>query len=95
MSNEARLSAIREIANQGPAPNTFDFFEDPTGEVWAQNVFTYGEMAERLPKAVFKSLKQTIETSGELDPAVAHRVGRATARFRGTGLSLLNTPLTA
>ncbi len=73
----ARLEAISNIASSGCVESTFDFKAVPTSELWGKNVFGLNKMAERLPKAVFKSLKKTVETGGELDPAVADAVAEA------------------
>ncbi len=76
-ANPGRHQAIVNIAN-------FDFdslarinFDDPIEEVFASNVFTLELMERRLPKAVFKSLKKTIETGEPLDPSVADVVAAA------------------
>ena len=75
--NSARLSAIASIANRKPLESAFDYTAEPTAELWGQNVFSFSEMAQRLPKPIFKSLKQTIQAGGKLDPAVADAVGEA------------------
>ena len=40
-------------------------------EIFGKNVFNDTVMQERLPKKVYKELRQTIEEGKELDPAVA------------------------
>ncbi len=77
MSHATRQTAINNIATAPPIESMFDYRNVPTSEVWAENVFSYKEMAERLPKGVFKSLKHTIETGGELDMSVADAVAQA------------------
>jgi glutamine synthetase len=77
MSNAARLAAIESVAKAEPVQSTFDYKKEPTHTVWAENVFTLAQMAERLPKAVYKSLKSTIETGGQLNPSVADAVAEA------------------
>ena len=72
MSGHAvRVNAVSSIISQGEVFPTFDYQDSPTSNVWGQNVFSFHEMAERLPKAVYKSLKHTIETGGQRDPGVA------------------------
>ena len=46
-------------------------------EVFGKNVFNESVMRERLPKSVFKKLKQTIENGAELDPSIADVVAHA------------------
>ncbi len=77
MSHAIRQTAIASIATAPPTESTFDFKSTPTSSVWGENVFNFKEMAARLPKNVYKSLKQTIETGGELDQSVADAVAAA------------------
>jgi glutamine synthetase len=72
-----RLNAIASIAGSTNIPSGIDYKNTPTSKIWGENVFSLKEMAQRLPKTVFKSLKQTIQTGGKLDPAVADAVGEA------------------
>lgn len=46
-------------------------------EMFGQNVFNDAVMRERLPKSVYKKLKQTIEDGKELDPSIADVVAHA------------------
>ena len=39
--------------------------------IFGENVFNDSVMKERLPKSVYKKLKQTIEDGSELDPTMA------------------------
>ncbi|NBC10371.1 MAG: glutamine synthetase type III [Planctomycetes bacterium] len=73
----ARLNAINAIVTRPGTSSTFDYAAAPTSSVWGDNVFSLQEMAERLPKGVFKSLRKTIETGGELDLDVADAVAGA------------------
>jgi glutamine synthetase len=77
MSNAARLAAVKSVASSELPASTFDYKTEPTSGVWAENVFTLTEMAERLPKSIYKSLLQTIQAGGRLDPAVADSVAEA------------------
>ncbi len=46
-------------------------------EIFGRNVFNEGVMRERLPRSVFKKMKQTIEDGAELDPSIANVVAHA------------------
>ena len=46
-------------------------------EIFGKNVFNDTAMKERLPKSVYKKLKQTIEDGAELDPSIADVVAHA------------------
>ncbi len=46
-------------------------------EIFGSNVFSQAVMRERLPKEVFKKLKNTIELGDELDPTIADVVANA------------------
>lgn len=46
-------------------------------EIFGQNVFTQDVMRERLPKAVYKNLKKTIDEGLPLDPSIADVVATA------------------
>ncbi len=67
-NNQSRTQAIQQIASRGlPAASTPPKLED----IWAEDVFTLTKMKGMLPKAVYKSLKATIESGGKLDVSVA------------------------
>ena len=46
-------------------------------EIFGENVFDDAVLRERLPKSVYKKLKQTIEDGSELDPSIADVVAHA------------------
>ena len=46
-------------------------------EIFGENVFNDSVMRERLPKSIYKKLKQTIEDGSELDPSIADVVAQA------------------
>ena len=46
-------------------------------EIFGENVFNDAAMKERLPKNVYKKLKETIENGSELDPSIADVVAHA------------------
>lgn len=75
--NSMRQNAIEAITHRAPLGSTFDFTREPTSGVWNANVFSMKEMAERLPKGAYKSLKHTIESGGSLDLTVADAVAEA------------------
>lgn len=72
--NAARVNAIQKITNREPLP-----FKPPVSleSIWAENVFDLSKMQARLPKAVFKSIKNTIVTGQKLDASVADAVATA------------------
>jgi glutamine synthetase len=72
--NESRLQATYQITNRAPMPKKA---LEPLENLWATDVFNLAKMQAGLPKAVFKSLKQTIKTGSELDPTVADAVAAA------------------
>ena len=74
MGYESRNQAIYEINNRGPVVvGTPSRLED----IWAADVFSLSKMKQCLPKAVFKSLKKTIQTGEQLDVSVADTVASA------------------
>jgi glutamine synthetase len=73
-ANECRLQATYQIVNRAPMPPKAP---EPLENLWATDVFNLAKMQAGLPKAVFKSLKQTIKTGSELDPTVADAVAAA------------------
>ncbi len=73
-NNQSRTLAIQEIVSRElPPPST----PASLAEIWAEDVFTLGKMKAMLPKAVYKSLKATIEEGGKLDVSVADGVASA------------------
>jgi glutamine synthetase len=66
----ARLAAI-SAANNYRTTNTLAFKESHSAALFGQNVFNEKVMQARLPKAVYKSLKKTIDTGAVLDPSTA------------------------
>ncbi|MEA4856808.1 glutamine synthetase III [Solidesulfovibrio sp.] len=74
---KARLDAISAIINYKPSHAPLNFSETKPTEVFGCNVFSDKVMQERLPKAVYKSLKKTIELGQKLDPSIADTVANA------------------
>lgn len=75
--NEARLDAIATINNMGPIDRSINHIEKPSSELFGQNVFGLPVMQKRLPKEVFKSLKNTIAKGAQLDTSMADIVATA------------------
>ena len=75
--SSSRLKAIEAVTNYKPISPPLNFAETPSGELYGSNVFGMTEMQKRLPKQVFRSLKQTIEKGEKLDCSVADTVASA------------------
>ena len=74
MGYEFRTQAIYQITDREPIPvGPPARLED----IWAVDVFSLNKMKQCLPKAVFKSLKKTIEAGEELDVSIADTVASA------------------
>ena len=74
MGYESRTQAIYQITDREPIPvGPPRRLED----LWATDVFSLSKMKQCLPKAVFKSLKKTIEAGEELDVSIADTVASA------------------
>ena len=54
--------------------STVPFAETPTSSLFGENVFGLSVMQRRLPKAVYKSLKATVESGSRLDASTADAV---------------------
>ncbi|GAB6039183.1 glutamine synthetase III [Fundidesulfovibrio butyratiphilus] len=74
---QARLNAISAIINYKPAHAPLNFHDTKPTDIFGSNVFNDKVMQERLPKAVYKSLKKTIAFGEKLDPSVADVVASA------------------
>ncbi|KAA5539446.1 glutamine synthetase type III [Roseiconus nitratireducens] len=72
-----RRSAVSAVVNRLTSPKTIDFVDVPVQEYYSTNVFTKSVMKDRLPKSVYKSLLQTIDSGAKLDPAIADIVASA------------------
>ena len=75
--SKARMDAISAVINSEPLVSAFAYGDTSTGEVFGENVFSMQVMEAMLPKAVFKSLKNTIKTGGKLDASTADAVAAA------------------
>ncbi len=72
--NESRQQAIANITSRAPKQCEKPA---PLSEIWACDVFSLARMEESLSKAVFKSLKKTVQSGAPLDPATADMVAAA------------------
>lgn len=72
--NAARAQAVNQIVNRVPMPP-----KPPSRleDIWAINVFDLAKMQAGLPKAVFKSIKNTIVSGAPLDASIADTVATA------------------
>lgn len=68
---QARLNAISAVINYKPAHAPLNFHDTKPTEIFGSNVFSEKVMKDRLPKAVYKSLKKTIEMGSKLDASIA------------------------
>src|SRR5256885_1785046 len=75
-ANPARLAAI-QAANYYRVPPTLPYKDCHTASVYGSAVFNEKVMQARLPKAVYKSLKKTIETGSAIDSSTADVVALA------------------
>ncbi|MFA7323290.1 MAG: glutamine synthetase III, partial [Candidatus Nanopelagicales bacterium] len=74
--NAVRLQAIKDVEAYVPPAVSYIDSEAP-GEIYGLNVFSKSVMQKRLPKAVFKSVTNTIENGATLDPTIADAVASA------------------
>jgi glutamine synthetase len=74
MGYESRTQAVYQITSRQPI-----LAEPPSRleDLWAADVFSLSKMKQCLPKAVFRSLKKTIQTGEKLDVSVADVVASA------------------
>ena len=75
--SSARLAAIEAVTSYQPTAEPVSFSADTASELYGSNVFNRAAMKVRLPKPVYKSLVNTIETGSKLDPTIADSVAAA------------------
>jgi glutamine synthetase len=73
----ARQEAIARISDLIHVESDYNFIATPVPELFGSKVFNDKVMQERLPKAVYKSLKKTINDGKALDPSIADAVANA------------------
>ncbi len=76
-NQNARYAAIAAINSYKPLESRLNFAQTPAKSIFGANVFSEGVMQERLPKAVYKALKKTIDEGAKLDASVADAVATA------------------
>src|SRR5215831_7217305 len=76
-SSISRLQAINAASNFKPSRHPVNFRESFAAELYGSNVFSPAVMKDRLPKTIFKSIMQTIESGAKLDATVADAVASA------------------
>jgi len=76
-STNARSAAIAALTSFKSIAPRINYTETPIKDLFASNVFSEEVQRERLPKAVFKKLQQTIKIGTQLDPAIADAVAIA------------------
>ena len=79
MTVNTRAQAIAAVASETPGPVP-PGLQDPE-TVFGSDVFGYEAMKQYLPKAVFRSLKKTIEKGAPFDPSVADVVASAMKKW--------------
>ena len=73
----ARLQAVEAVTTYEPLSEPLDFSEVSAGELFGSNVFSLAVMKKRLPKALYQSIRKTIEKGAALDPTAADMVASA------------------
>src|ERR1700753_4245508 len=76
-STTARSAAIAALTSFKSVAPRVNFKETPIKDLFASNVFSEEVQRDRLPKAIFKKLQQTIKKGVLLDPAIADAVAIA------------------
>ncbi len=70
----SRMDAVAAVTNYRPMEKPLNFSETPSKDLFGVNVFSDAIMRERLPKAVYKALRRTIDQGEKLDISVADAV---------------------
>jgi glutamine synthetase len=73
----SRRDAIAAVTNYKPIEKPLNFSETPSKDIFGVNVFGDSVMRERLPKAVYKAMRRTIDRGEKLDISVADAVAVA------------------
>ena len=74
MTHELRVKAVSQVTDRKPLPPKVP---QRLESLWATDVFTLAKMQASLPKDIFKSVKNTVQTGGKLDVSVAGAVAAA------------------
>ena len=75
--NQMRMNAVTSIIGAATDRKPVDYTGEPAKEIFGTLVFNDKTMKERLPRDVYKSLKQTIDAGAKLDASVADVVAEA------------------
>ena len=75
--SSARLQAIEAVTRYRPEGEPLNLSETSAQALFGSNVFGLDVMKARLPKPIYKSMLETIETGSSLDPAIADVVASA------------------
>lgn len=73
----SRMNAIAAVTSYKPIEKPLSFSETPSKDLFGVNVFSDSVMKERLPKAVYKAVRRTIDNGEKLDMSVADAVAVA------------------
>ncbi|HKM58062.1 MAG TPA: glutamine synthetase III [Chthoniobacterales bacterium] len=76
-SSISRLQAISAASNFKPSGSPVNFRDTFAAELYGSNVFSPAVMKDCLPKTIYKSIMQTIESGAKLDATVADVVASA------------------
>jgi len=76
-SSISRLQAITAASNFKSSSTPVTFRETFATELYGSNVFSPAVMKDCLPKSIYKTVMQTIESGAKLDPTVADVVASA------------------
>ena len=71
------MNAIAAVTSYKPIEKPLNFADTPSKNLFGVNVFSDSVMKERLPKAVYKAMRRTIDNGEMLDISVADAVAVA------------------
>jgi glutamine synthetase len=71
------MNAVAAVTSYKPIEKPLNFFDTPSKNLFGVNVFSDAVMKERLPKAVYKAMRRTIDNGEILDISVADAVAVA------------------
>ena len=75
--SEARQRAIEAVTSYAPISDPLSFKDVSSSALFGANVFGLTAMKARLPKPIYKSVVETIESGSTLDPDIADVVAAA------------------
>lgn len=71
------MNAVAAVTSYKPIERPLNFSETPSKSLFGVNVFSDAVMRERLPKAVYRAMRRTIDNGEKLDISVADAVAVA------------------